>query len=198
MKKNEIAGVLAVSVIALVLVPTVSAQQTEVDFSLTTDENIFASLSFEGENIWVEIQGITVRQRFENLESAISYVEGKYESRTDQLLNNTNYLKDEFDSFKQEARQKYDEMDKEHDKLEEEHDGLNAHFYSFVSSMHDKIAELQRQINLLWFVICFGLLVFAATVLIYVELDARGKTRRSKIENKIDELEKEIEKMKDS
>jgi len=187
--------VMAVSLVA-VSSQTAHGEQTNVQISMTSEDNIFASMSFDGENIWVEIQGITVRKRFDSLESALSYVETKYESRTDQLLGNDKQLKKNLESFKQEARQKYNELYEEHQKLEKEHDSLSDRFHSFVTSVHNKFADLQKQVNWIWFILCFSVLAVSATVFIRTEMDVRGMTRRSKMKKRIEELEKKVKEQK--
>jgi len=189
-------AVVAVSLVAVSL-QTAHGEQDNVQISITSKDNIFASMSFDGENIWVEIQGITVRKRFEDVESAIDYIGAKYENRTNALLTNDQYLKNRLDRFKAEAKRKFgklserdQELAEKHKELEKDHNDLAHSFHTFVNSVRRKLGRLKFKIGFLYFGFSMAVLGVSAVVLFAPEL---APSKKEALKERVEELEKKLE-----
>lgn len=171
-----------------------AGEETRVEVSVETEENVYAVLTMDGENVWVEIQGITVRRRFEDVESAIGYVEEKYRIRTNTLLGNDYHLRERLEEFGARARRRDEELREGQAELEERHGSLNSHFLSFVASTHERLEKLEFKIDFLYFAFSVLAVALSAIVLFLPELSGGEGKSRSDMRKELEEIHEKVRK----
>lgn len=190
--KREIAipiGVVSVIVAVGVLAVAPQAKaDTEAEVKVSTEENIYASFSFDGENIWVEIEGITVRRRFNNVESAVEYVNSKYDVRTRDLLYR-------LQSFREKTKCKQGEMSNQISNLSQNQRSLVGQVRYWIVSFDNRLLRLEMKVDFLYFAFSLLALGFAGVALFSPEIRGPDPTKKKveKLEEKVEKLEKKIE-----
>lgn len=187
-RRNSLIITFGIILVMVLLITSfgVASAQTNVDIEITTSENVNVRMETVGsENVSLWLNDVLVEERFDNLESAIGYVDMKTNLNRKDLLEFKAELDSEIDGRKDadgelyartqhlkswieeevEKRKEGDEIVKEYvdDEIRETEGERGRMFLNLETSIHDEFEKLEQRVRSIEtemdFFICYGMLI---------------------------------------